>query len=369
MIPTDTIDDLRADLELVDADVAVLELASADPSEAEALIDAGRDRPTLGVLPAGVDDRALARLRDACWPEVHFMTVFRVAADGAVTWSRSGNSGTSEVRSDAGPLTILHTATHDDALGPSNTVIKFDLRASAWNGAPGSPTYGHYRWMRRLVAEVARPQLGQHTLDAGCGTGWVGIEAGLQGAMVSAFDPSAEMVKLAQSNAEQVGIDLDAKVGFVEDVPFDRAFDVVLNSGVISFAPDPQIYLDRLDALVEPGGVLVIGDINPESRGFSRRRARSPLLPARELNGLSRPRVVELLGARGYTVESRRYYQLSFPVPELMALSEKKIGGVGCGMMLALNKVATGTDHATGSHMRRQFDSWILRARKAGPSP
>jgi SAM-dependent methyltransferase len=202
-------------------------------------------------------------------------------------------------------------------------------------------------------------------LDAGCGAGWVGIEAALAGAMASAFDPSPAMVEIAKRNAESCGVDLDARVGFVEDVPFERPFDVVLNSGVISFAPDADVFLRRLDALVESGGLLVIGDLNPLSRGFRRRRRR-PLLPARELNGLPRPLVESLLGDLGYTVEGRWYYQITFPLPEFMALSEQRMKGFGCGLSLLLNRSATAVDHAAGSRLRQQFDSWIVRARKPG---
>jgi SAM-dependent methyltransferase len=173
------------------------------------------------------------------------------------------------------------------------------------------------------------------------------------------------MVEIAKRNAAENGVDLDARVGFVEDVPFDKPFEVVLNSGVISFAPDADVFLDRLDALLQPGGTLVIGDLNPDSRGFARRRRR-PLLPARELNGQRRADVERKLRERGYVIEGHWYYQITFPLPELMALSEQRLHGLGCGLALLKNKVATRLDHATGSRMARWFDSWIIRAHKAG---
>ena len=147
-------------------------------------------------------------------------------------------------------------------------------------------------------------------------------------------------------------------------MPFQRGFELVLNSGVISFAPDPERFLDGLDKLVAPGGLLVIGDLNPRSRGFARRRKRNPLLPARELNGLPRARVTKMLAARGYVIERRRYYQLTFPVPELMALSEQRGQAWACALLLAKNRCAAGLDGLLGSPGHRSFDSWIVRARK-----
>jgi SAM-dependent methyltransferase len=214
------------------------------------------------------------------------------------------------------------------------------------------------------VALVGRPLSGKRVLDAGCGTGWVGIEAALLGASLSVCDGSPAMLEIARSNAGLAGVPLEARVGFVEQVPFERPFDVVLNSGVISFAPDPETYLSALDRLVAPGGLLVIGDMNPLSRGFRSRRRTRPLLPTRELNGLARAHVAERLVARGYRLEARRYYQLTYPVPQLMALSERSAGGLGCGALLLLNRASSALDAALGSPCAGSFDSWILRARK-----
>lgn len=317
----------------------------------------------------------LAALRDAIWPDCHVAAIYRIDAGGKVaslarrreheldgTWSAEGRTAAGLSLTEA--ATILYARPRLDAMGQSSTRQKFDLNAAGWNGTPGSPTYPHYRWMRRLLADVARPCAGLSTLDAGSGTGWVGLEAARMGAKVSAFDPSPAMVELAKANAEQIGVPLDARVGFVEDVPFDQQFELVLNSGVISFAPDADVYLDRLDGLVADGGLLVIGDLNPRARGFARRRARDPMLPARELNGLRRIDVEERLAARGYTIEGRWYYQLTFPVPELMALSETRGAHLPCKLMLGLNRAATAVDHAFGSVAETLFDSWILRARK-----
>ena len=361
---------IREDLILGDENLELMEFDGPGTGHASAIAAAGEDRPLLLVFPGNVSDAALATLRDAVWPRVHFMSLYRVDAGGAIRRTFSGRTEALPEPS-GGPLTggartAVYTRTREDALGPANTRIKFDLRASSWNGEPGSPTYGHFRWMRRLVAQVARPRRGERTLDAGCGAGWVGIEAALMGASVSAFDASPAMVDIARQNAVDVGVDLDARPGFVEEVPFDHDFELVLNSGVISFAPDADVYLDRLDALVAPGGRLCIGDINPLSRGFRRRRQRHPLLPARELNGLTRARIAAMLERRGYTIESRYFYQLTFPVPELMAVSEQRWKGLGCGLLLGANRAATSLDHALGSKGRGSFDSWIVRARKGG---
>jgi 2-polyprenyl-3-methyl-5-hydroxy-6-metoxy-1,4-benzoquinol methylase len=321
-------------------------------------------RPALAVIAGAPEDTALAALRDALWPAAHVAALYRVAADGVVRRTTLAGSETLAGRAGGAPFTALVALRRGDALGQEATRAKFDANAAGWNGNPGSPTYGHYRWMRRLIALVARPLQGLRALDAGCGAGWVGLEAARLGASISAFDGSPAMIEITRGNAAQLGLPIDARVGFVEQAPFDSPFDVVLNSGVISFAPDPAVYLAALDRLVAPGGLLVIGDMNPLSRGFTNRRRTRPLLPTRELNGLRRERVAEMLVARGYRIEARRYYQLTYPVPQLMALSERRGGGLGCGALLLLNRAASALDAALGARAAGSFDSWILRARK-----
>ncbi len=348
----------------------VLALPDARTDHASRIVAACAERVELSLIPGHPDDAALAQLRDAIWPACHLTAVYRGESSGSVTRHTLGSRQLMEERFEAplsgAPCTVIYVRLRTDAMGMANTRAKFDTTAVGWNGMPGSPTYGHYRWMRKLIADVAGPVDGLATLDAGCGTGWVGIEAALAGARVSAFDASSAMVDLAKENAVDVGVPLDGRVGFVEEVPFEDPFDVVLNSGVISFAPDPALYIERLDALVKPGGLLVIGDINPLSRGFARRRRRMPLLPSRELNGLPRAEATRLLAARGYVIEKALYYQITFPVPELMAASEKQARGFGCGLMLGLNKLAASLDGTLGSPGTSLFDSWILRARKPG---
>lgn len=359
---------ILADLELGAGPVTVVPLPDASDGGVAALEAAGPGDLALAELPGHPDELALAGLRDRIWPAWHLIAYYRVDADGRIR--RTALGGRADVPGrlaggPAGPRTLLYLRGRDAALGRATTVAKFDANAEGWNGVPGTASYGHFRWMRRLLALVARPERGATTLDAGCGAGWVGIEAAHLGAAAAAFDPSPEMVRLALQNARAENVKLDARVGFVEDVPFQEPFDVVLNSGVISFAPDATAYLESLDRLLAPGGLLVIGDLNPASRGFQRRRRR-PLLPARELNGLRRDEVDSALRARGYVIEGRWYYQLTFPLPETMALSEQRFKGLGCGAALLANRAATTVDHLLGSVFERQFDSWILRARKPG---
>ena len=78
----------------------------------------------------------------------------------------------------------------------------------------------------------------------------------------------------------------------------EPAFDLVLSSGVVSFAPDADAWFDGLLATVRPGGTLVVADIHRDACGMRARRASKPLLPVRELNALSRAEALASLEAR-----------------------------------------------------------------------
>jgi len=307
-------------------------------------------------------DEQLCGLRNRIWPALHIQRVYRL------------RSGESIRRIDVTGVTKLEAkADHDGfviacrrraaAMAPDVTKEKFDAKAAGWNGYPGTPQYGHYRWMRRLLAILGRPTRGTVTMDAGSGAGWVGIEAALRGAVLSSFDPSPEMVKFVESNAKENGVPVTARVGFCEDPPFDEDYELVLNSGVISFSPDPERFMNGIDRLVRNGGRLVIGDLNPRSRGFSRRRKHRLIIPVRELNGLTREDVIARLEMRGYTIEGRRYYQLTWPIPELGHRTKSHFVG---WCLLQLNRALSSIDAMLGSPFAGLFDSWIIVARKSG---
>ncbi|MEZ6004367.1 MAG: class I SAM-dependent methyltransferase [Planctomycetota bacterium] len=182
---------------------------------------------------------------------------------------------------------LLVAVSRRAVMAPDETTIKFDSNAKSWDGNPGSPGYPHFRWMRRFVGLFEVPVAPRRILDFGSGAGWVGIEANLKRpkASLALFDPSPEMVRIAVANAQDQGLtDVTGRVGFGEHPPFpaqgEEPYDWVLSSGVISFSPDPEGWLDGLASTVAPGGLLVIGDIQGESAGFrKRRRTRTPCCP------------------------------------------------------------------------------------------
>lgn len=327
-------------------------IAASDPI----LSERGR---VLVIGSRSASDTELASLRNHLWPTLHLQRVYRLRKGQPI--ERTDVRGTAALALADRDGFAFACVRRETAMAPDVTAEKFDAKAAGWNGVPGTPQYGHHRWMRRLIALCAQPRAGEKAIDAGSGAGWVGIEAARFGARMSAFDPSPEMVRFVKQNAEDNGVAVDARVGFVEDPPFAEDFDLVLNSGVISFAPDANRFLDGIDRLVRRGGRLVIGDLNPRSWGFTRRRRQRLMVPVRELNALTRDEVVARLKQRGYRIEFVRYYQLTWPIPEIAHRSNSRLL---CWLLLQQNRAASAIDALFGARAAVLFDSWIIGARR-----
>lgn len=324
---------------------------------------------TLLLYVAGVSDRAhLAAWRNALWPALHVGRWYGFST-GRV--HRHVLAGRAEVGASTLTGALLVARRRVEVMAPDATIEKFDLNAAGWDGEPGSPGYPHHRWMRRYVGLFARPPRGGRILDFGCGAGWCGIEAARHapGSRLCSFDPSPEMVRITENNALASGVEhFNGRTGFGEDPPFpaegEEPFDLVLSSGVISFSPDPERWLDGLASTVAPGGTLVVGDIHRESRGFRARRRTKPLLPVREMNARTRDEVRAGLERRGLAFEGWAGYQLTRPVPQLMHLNETRLRGVLTYPLLWKNQLAAAVDRVLGSPLQPWFDSWAIRMRR-----
>tara|TARA_R110002073_G_scaffold6084_7_gene36876 strand:- start:24122 stop:25327 length:1206 start_codon:yes stop_codon:yes gene_type:complete len=325
----------------------------------------GEGDPLLVIVPGSPDDERLAKWRDAIWPRWHVVALY--TQDGSRTKRRTMH-GSAEVGKATQSCVVLAARRTSHVMSPAATVEKFDSNAQGWDGEPGKPGYAHFRWMRKYVADYGGPIAANSSiLDFGCGAGWVGIEAAKQvaGAQLASFDPSPEMVRITGENAEREGVrHFTGRTGFGEAPPFpaenETPYDVVISSGVVSFSPDVEAWMDGLARSVKPGGQLVVGDIHGESFGFRRRRKRKPLLPVRELNAQDPAHVREGLESRGFVFHKLSGYQLTWPIPEAMHVDATKWNGVLSPLFLLMNKGGAGLDRALNHVLAPCFDSWVM---------
>ncbi len=108
---------------------------------------------------------------------------------------------------------------------------------------------------RDVAVEVARRSglAGARILDAGCGVGWLGAALTPFGE-VTGTDLSAGAV--AEGQRRYPGVHLVA--GDFATVKIAAPFDMVVSADVIAHVPDQQAFVDRIAALLKPGGTFLL---------------------------------------------------------------------------------------------------------------
>ena len=128
--------------------------------------------------------------------------------------------------------------------GPAYDAVFEELAAS------GADVHGEAAYLSRLVPA------GSTVLDAGCGTGRVGVELARRGHLVTGVDSDASMLAVAQQHP---GTWLLADLATLDVA---ERFDLVVAAGnvVVFLDPgsEPEV-LRRLAAHLVPGGLLVSG--------------------------------------------------------------------------------------------------------------
>ncbi len=117
------------------------------------------------------------------------------------------------------------------------------------------------------VVRSARIRAGERVLDVACGTGNTALMARARGAVVTGLDLTPELLAIAQERAAAEGHgDITWKAGDAEGMPFqDGAFDVVVSSCGLMFAPDQQKVADEVARVTKRGGRIAIQAWTPES--------------------------------------------------------------------------------------------------------
>ena len=154
---------------------------------------------------------------------------------------------------------------------------------------------------------------GERVLDVAAGDGNAAIPAAAFGASVTASDLTPELLDAGRVRAAQEGVTLAWEQADAESLPYaDGAFDVVISSLGVMFAPHHQMAADELVRVTRSGGRIGLLSWTPQ--GFIGRMfaAMKPFLPAPPPGAQPPPlwgdpaHVGALLGDRVIDVEWRR---------------------------------------------------------------
>jgi ubiquinone/menaquinone biosynthesis C-methylase UbiE len=110
------------------------------------------------------------------------------------------------------------------------------------------------------VARAGRIRAGERVLDIACGTGNTALAARARGAAVTGLDLTPELLAVAKKRGAEHGYDdIIWQEGDAEDLPFpDGAFDVVVSSCGLMFAPDQRKVASEVARVTRRGGRIAI---------------------------------------------------------------------------------------------------------------
>jgi len=116
------------------------------------------------------------------------------------------------------------------------------------------------------------PLAGLSALDLGCGGGLVSAPLARLGADVTGLDASEEAIGAARAYAESAGLAINFEVCAAEALAASGAqFDLVTALEIVEHVADVGAFLTAAQALLKPGGLIVISTINrtPKARALA----------------------------------------------------------------------------------------------------
>lgn len=110
------------------------------------------------------------------------------------------------------------------------------------------------------------PVRGERIADIATGTGWTSRAVAQFGAEVVGVDIAEGMLAAARDIAREQSLSIDYQLGDAEALPFsDVAFDAVISTFGVMFAPDQQRAVAELARVTRPGGRVAIAAWMPDS--------------------------------------------------------------------------------------------------------
>ena len=119
--------------------------------------------------------------------------------------------------------------------------------------------------------DAARPDslAGLRILDIGCGGGILSEPIARFGANVLGADPAPSHIAVAKAHAAQGGLAIDYRATTAEALAeAGESFDVVLAMEVVEHVADVGLFLDRVAAMVRPGGLVFLATFNRTLKAF-----------------------------------------------------------------------------------------------------
>ncbi|QOD38748.1 bifunctional 2-polyprenyl-6-hydroxyphenol methylase/3-demethylubiquinol 3-O-methyltransferase UbiG [Candidatus Wolbachia massiliensis] len=105
-------------------------------------------------------------------------------------------------------------------------------------------------------------------LDVGCGGGILSESMARVGINVSGIDVCEENIKVAQSHAKKVGLNIEYTHISVEELDNNKKYDVVLLMEVVEHVDNLEFFMKKAIELLKPEGLIFISTINRTIKSF-----------------------------------------------------------------------------------------------------
>lgn len=117
-----------------------------------------------------------------------------------------------------------------------------------------------------LLCEAADIRAGSRVLDVACGHGNTALAAARRGAISTGLDYVPALLQRARERAAAERLDVDWRNGDAESLPFAAgAFDAVLSTFGVMFAPNHPRAAQELLRVCRPGGTIGLACWTPDS--------------------------------------------------------------------------------------------------------
>lgn len=180
---------------------------------------------------------------------------------------------------DASGETVMQ---HSDTVDPAE-IGKFDEMAATWWDTEGDFKPLHRMNPIRLdfirdqvCAQFARdpramrPLDGLRVIDVGCGGGLLSEPLARMGASVTGIDAGEAAIAVAREHAAAQGIDIDYRPITSDALAAEGAqCEVVTAMEIVEHVADVPAFIASLNALLAPGGLLVMSTINRTARSYA----------------------------------------------------------------------------------------------------
>jgi 2-polyprenyl-6-hydroxyphenyl methylase/3-demethylubiquinone-9 3-methyltransferase len=130
-------------------------------------------------------------------------------------------------------------------------------------------TLAHFGRQGTKAARGLKPLAGLTMLDVGCGGGLVSEPLARMGATVTGIEPAEANIAAARTHAVDAGLVVDYRAVRAEDLAAEgRQYDVVVCLEVLEHVPDVRGFIDVLERLVRPGGLLILSTLNRTLKAY-----------------------------------------------------------------------------------------------------